>query len=72
MPAKSTGGLHVVGNGLPTGISPYEAARYTQELIDSLRELALSQRQLKLAELLAASAAEAGAIAASLRPSRIS
>jgi hypothetical protein len=58
----------MVGNGLPTSISPYEAARYTQELIDSLRELALSQRQLKLAELLAASAAEAGAIAASLGP----
>ena len=68
MPAKSTKKLRVVDNDLPVGISPYEAARYTRELVDSLREIALAQSQLRLAELLAAVATEADAIAASLQP----
>jgi hypothetical protein len=47
-------------------ISPGDAVQYTQELVDSLKEIALGQNHLKLAELLAAASAEAARLAASL------
>jgi hypothetical protein len=47
-------------------ISPGDAVRYTQELVDSLKEIALQQNHLRLAELLDAASAEAARLAASL------
>jgi len=47
-------------------ISPGDAVRYTQELVDSLKEMALQRNHLKLAELLDAASAEAARLAASM------
>jgi hypothetical protein len=55
----------VVAHDFPAGLSPSEVARYTKELVDSLREMALAQRHVKLAELLAAASVEAEQVAAS-------
>ena len=41
------------------GLTPVETARYTKELLDSLRGIALRQEQLVLASLLEAAAREA-------------
>jgi hypothetical protein len=49
--------------GLPRGITPEEAARYSKELIDSLRRLALGQNYLRLAQLLEAAESEAESLA---------
>jgi hypothetical protein len=51
--------------GLPKGISPEEAARYSKELIDSLRKLALGQNHHRLAKLLEEAECEAETLAAS-------
>lgn len=48
---------------LPRGISPQEAARYSKELIDSLRKLALGQNHHRLARLLAEAEVEAETLA---------
>ncbi|MGA9795280.1 MAG: hypothetical protein WBQ17_07070 [Rhizomicrobium sp.] len=50
--------------GLPRGITPEEAARYSKELIDSLRKLAIGQKYHRLAQLLEAAESEAEALAA--------
>jgi hypothetical protein len=47
-------------------ISPREAVQYTQELVDSLREMAIQQSHFKLAELLGAASAEAAQLADAL------
>lgn len=66
MPAKTSKTCVADGTGLPAGVSPCDAALYTKELVDSLREMALAQSQLRLADLLAAAAAEAQHIATAL------
>ena len=48
---------------LPKGISPQEAARYSKELIDSLRKLALGQNHHRLAKLLEEAESEAETLA---------
>jgi hypothetical protein len=45
----------------PGGITPEDSARYTAELIDSLRKIALKQGQALLAHLLSLAALEARA-----------
>jgi len=52
------------GGGLPSGlphppISPEDSARYTRELLESLKKIALSQGQTLLAHLLGLAAVEA-------------
>jgi hypothetical protein len=49
---------------LPHGITPEDAARYSKELIDSLRKLALGQNYHRLAALLEAAESEAENLAA--------
>jgi hypothetical protein len=49
---------------LPRGISPEESARYSIQLIDSLRKLALGQNHHRLAKLLAEAEIEAETLAA--------
>ena len=44
---------------LPRRITPEEAARYSKELIDSLRKLAIGQNYHRLAQLLEAAESEA-------------
>jgi len=58
--------LRVVDMDPTSPISPGDAVQYTQELIDSLREIALKQNHLRLAELLDAASAEAARLAAFL------
>jgi len=60
--------LRVMGTDPVPPISPGDAVQYTQELVDSLKEIALRQNHLKLAELLAAASGEAAQLAAALRP----
>jgi len=48
------------GGGLPpTPVNPQESARYTREMLESLRKIALSQGQGLLAHLLGLAAVEA-------------
>ncbi len=48
------------GGGLPpTPVSPEESARYTREMLESLRKIAISQGQGLLAHLLGLAAMEA-------------
>lgn len=42
--------------------SPYETARYTHEMLESLREIAIGQQQTLLAHLLHMAALEAEAL----------
>jgi len=65
--------LRVVDRDPAPPISPCDAVQYTQELVDSLKEMALKQNHRKLAELLDAASGEAARLAAALRPdSRLS
>jgi hypothetical protein len=55
---------------LPKGITPDDAARYTKELIDSLRKIAIGQNHHQLARLLEAAGIEAESLAAHKPPER--
>ena len=49
---------------LPSGLPPHDTARYTHEMLESLRKIALKQGQALLAHLLELAALEARAQAA--------
>jgi len=58
MASYARGGGHP--HGLPpTQVSPEDSARYTGEMLESLRKIALNQRQTLLAHLLGLAAVEA-------------
>jgi hypothetical protein len=60
--------LRVVDKDPVALISSHDAVQYTQEHIDSLKEMALGQHHLTLAELLDAASAEAARLADALQP----
>ena len=58
MASNARGGRFLSGDP-PDPISPSESARYTREMLESLRKIAMSQEQSLLAHLLGLAAAEA-------------
>ncbi len=70
MPSYPSGGRYPPASP-PAPLTPAETARYTRDLLESLRKIALGQGQTLLAHLLGLAAMEAKALADQAQETRL-